>query len=425
MKQSALKNKKVTGIIWVGPIFQASGYGSVTRNFLKGFKEIGFPVKAVNIRPAKLRNSDEKLLDPETLREIDELTKADPGPYPVVVINSLPEAYSSIVCKNIVAKVGCTIFETDRIPESWVDICNKLDEVWVPSRFNLQTFTDSGVRSNKVKVFPYGVNTSFFKPIEDKVVIENKKRFSFLYVSFFNYRKGFDLLLEAYLKEFTSNDDVSLIIKTGFAGHNMDPKKDDAYFRNLILNLIKGRVDLSNKELPHFEIITEPFDEQKLRALYNTCDLYISTDRANGWGMPCMEAMSMGKPAATIDWSGSMEFMKDGNSLLIKPTGKLIPVDDHLSSNPIYKGHKWAEVTVDEVRRVMRYSYENQAELLEIGQKGMEYVRDNYSIARSTERIKDYLLSVQIKNDLNGKPKVNISFAKRVMAKLRRLISRK
>ncbi len=55
----------VTGIIWVGPIFQASGYGTVSRTCLLGLVRIGFPVRAINFGP-----DERSLLDPETRAEV-------------------------------------------------------------------------------------------------------------------------------------------------------------------------------------------------------------------------------------------------------------------------------------------------------------------------------------------------------------------
>jgi len=173
-----------------------------------------------------------------------------------------------------------------------------MDEVWVPSEFNRETFSKSGVKREKLRVVPYSVDIQYFQPITERYSIPRLKKFSFLYVSFWDWRKGFDLLLEAYLQEFTDRDDVSLLIRT----NDPDRKapKSSQELRQILLSSIDPSVGLTRKNLPHFEILTEPLSQDDLRRLYNTCDLYISTDRANGWGMPCMEVMAMGKPAATI-----------------------------------------------------------------------------------------------------------------------------
>ena len=67
--------------------------------------------------------------------------------------------------------------------------------------------------------------------------------------------------------------------------------------------------------MPQVHLIDSPSSIDELASLYKAIDCYISVDRANGWGMPCMEAMAVGKPAATVNWSGSTEFMKKNNSV--------------------------------------------------------------------------------------------------------------
>ncbi len=380
-----------TGVIWMGPVFQASGYGAVSRNGVLGLARVGFPVRVVHIGVDHRR-----LLDPQTCAELSGLLETDVGRSPVGLVHFEPRLYPDVQSKNLVKKVGYTLFETDRIPSKWVRLCEYVDEVWLPSRFNEETFVRSGVAAGKVRIFPYGVDTEFFRPVSETVEIAGRRGFCFLYVFAFDWRKGFDLLLEAYRAEFRGQDDVTLVLKTQSEGHASEELK-----RLILADRGKGG------DLPRVIVLTESMDLVQLRRLYNTCDLYISTERANGWGMPCMEAMAMGKPAAAIDWSGSTEFMTEANSLLIKPTGRLVPVDERLvAARPLYRGHQWAEVRVEEVRRVMRLAYEQRDLLARVARRGMEDVRERYSHIRAAERMRDYLLSLTANSSRPGRPRV-------------------
>ena len=364
----------------------------MARNYLLGLQEIGFPVRAVN-----LYADHTPLLDPEGGARIKALMRASAGWRPIEVVHFAPEVYPQVRTTYAAARIGCTIFETDRIPDHWARPCNQMDEVWVPSEFNRETFARSGVQRDKIRVIPYSVDTDFFKAIPEKFDLEGLKTFRFLYVAFWDWRKGFDLLLEAYFREFTIHDDVSLIIKTSCPTQGGECASGED-IRAVMMSCIQGKVDLSRTDLPHLCVVTRVLSQEELRRLYNTCDLYISTDRANGWGMPCMEAMAMGKPASTIDWSGSTEFMKEGNSLLIRPMGRLVPVDERLAAaRPLYRGHQWAEVSVDEVRRVMRFAFEDRAKLQEIASKGMEYVRENHSLKAVAYKLRECALRVELK----------------------------
>ncbi len=381
-------NEVATGIIWVGPIFDRGGYGNVSRNYLRGLKRIGFPVKVVNYGPHHDHD-----LDPDIFSEIASLLVTDAGPHPVGIIHRTPDMFPKVKFKNVVRRIGCTIFETDRIPDHWVKCCNRMDEIWVPSRFNFETFSRSGVNPDKLRIVPIPVDSDFFKPCRGKLLIEGQKRFTFLYTFAFNWRKGFDLLLEAYFKEFRSADDVSLILKVY---EDQGIKQD--LIKNVIMGSIADRVGINGKDAPHVVIIDKALNQDELRRLYNSCDLYISTDRANGWGMPCMEVMAMGKPAATIDWSGSTEFMKKHNSLLIRPTGRLVSVDQRLvQAQPLlYKGHQWAEVSVDEVRKVMRFACENPDALRTMAEREMKDIRENFSIESIARKLVQIITSFEV-----------------------------
>jgi glycosyltransferase involved in cell wall biosynthesis len=389
---------RATGIIWVGPIFDEGGYGSVSRNCLLGFRKINFPVRAVH-----LGNDSRDNLPPLLVKMLLEMVDTDVGSEPVGVMHFPPSYYPKIRFKGVSKKIGYTIFETDRIPPKWVKRCNELDEIWVPSKFNLETFSTSGVDKSKIKVLPYGVDTEFYSPTNEAIQIEGKRGFSFLYVFAFDWRKGFDLLLKAYYEEFSASDDVSLILKV-FRPAYFCGKED---IKSLIFCSVSER--FKKKDLPHTIIIDKRLSSEDIKKLYNTCDLYISTDRANGWGMPCMEAMAMGKPAATIDWSGSTEFMNEENSLLIRPTGNLVPVDERLiASRPFYRGHRWAEVKVEEVRRVLRFAYESRDALSKIAEKGRNEIIMNFSLGAIARKALDIISDVPERRKKGVNPSVSI-----------------
>ena len=385
----------VTGLIWVGPVFEVSGYGAVSRAFVLGLTDAGLPVRVLSVGA-----DDRKLLDPGVGDRLVGLRSAEVGPYPAGLVHYTPDFYPRVRFKNVVRRIGYTIFETDRVPENWAVCSQSVEELWVPSRFNYETFSASGIDAAKLRVFPYGVDTEFFKPVTERLEIGGRRGFCFLYVFPFDWRKGFDLLLEAYCAEFRAGDDVTLVLKT----------QSDRHSGAELERLVRGCLPASfarRTDLPHVAVFAQRMDAAQLRALYNTCDLYISTERASGWGMPCMEAMAMGKPVAAIAWGGSTEFMSEQNSLLIRPTGRLVPIDERLAeSRRIYRGHLWAEVTVDEVRRVLRLAYDHREILPGLARRGMHDVRDGFSQARAADRVHTYLRSLPVR--AAGRPHVEV-----------------
>lgn len=402
MSPEFLASTRPSGLVWLGSIYSLEGYGSVARNYLVGLKRMRYPCRAINLGP-----DHRDAIDPSIVRDIETMEMTDVGPHPALVIHDLPPSFRHIQTQNFVRRIGCFLFETDRLPDGWAQECEFVDEVWVPSQFNRLTFAQAGVPLEKIRVVPYGVNTEFFHPRSEKAQLPQAPGFRFLYVSHFDYRKGFDLLLRAFLEEFRGSKNVSLIIKTGFQpGHGfnepqgLDPKRS-------LARLLGLETEMLAKDAPNVVVITDNLSQERLRALYRACNLYISTDRANGWGMPCMEAMAAGVPAACIAWSGATDFMTKRNSLLIRPTGKLVPVDPRLeAARPIYLGHRWAEVTVEEVRRVLRQAVSHPFRLWIRGRLGRRHVRKNLSHVEAARFVITRMSGLTIPSGPTTRPRI-------------------
>lgn len=60
--------------------------------------------------------------------------------------------------------IGRAMFETDRVPFSWVDNLQTQHQLWVPSQFNVFTFARSGLDPEKLMVVPEPMNTTLFDP---------------------------------------------------------------------------------------------------------------------------------------------------------------------------------------------------------------------------------------------------------------------
>lgn len=382
-----------TGVLWAGPVWSAGGYGEVARNYIMGLRRIGFPVRALNKGP------DERLLLPgDVVQQVEDTLSQPLGPRPVGVIHGLPDpAFLRWRCRGVARTVGCTLFETDSIPAGWAGACRLVDEVWVPTRFNLDTFAAGGVDPSRLAHVPYGIDIGYYSDVQERFPIPGLRRFSFLSLSFFDYRKGFDLLLDAYLREFSADDDVSLVIKAS-PPPGWRPGLDHAATLRLFLGGRAGDVDTASGTLPHVVFMLDPLSQDQLRSLMATTDVYVSTERADGWGLPCHQAMAMGKPAMAIDWSGTTEFMTAGNSLLIPTTGELEPVDPRLSaSRPLYAGQRWAAVSTDAVRSALRRAHDMPADQLgAIAARGQEHVARSFSLEAAAAWLRDRVLAMDV-----------------------------
>lgn len=283
--------------------------------------------------------------------------------------------------------IGGTMFETDRIPAPWVDACNRMDEIWVPTKFNLETFSKSGVERSKIQVIPFGIDHTYFDPLRvEPLPIEGKHGFTFLSTFQWTRRKGWDVLLKAYLRAFTSKDDVCLVIRSYYGKSESVGPRLAKYLEDLGYN---------PGEIPDIIVLDRALSTEEMPALYAAADAYVLPTRGEGWGIPYMEAMIMGLPTIGTRWSGNLEFMTDENSFLLDIDG-LVNVDqEQIRDNPFYAGHKWAEPSEDHLVKLMRHVFEKREEARERGQKAREDVLKNWTIFHATMRMINRLNTIK------------------------------
>ena len=111
--------------------------------------------------------------------------------------------------------VGRSMFETDGIPGDWAEKCNEwVDEVWLPSEFNRQTFAAHGVDEARLQLMPQPLDLKLFDAdAVTPAVLPHRPRFAFLSVFKWEKRKGWDVLFAAFLREFTASEDVALFLR--------------------------------------------------------------------------------------------------------------------------------------------------------------------------------------------------------------------
>jgi hypothetical protein len=127
-------------------------------------------------------------------------------PAPAVnVVNMIPpkfEQYRVPGARNI----GCTMFETDRLPVGWVEQCNAMDAIWVPADWVRTVFLDSGVRVPVSVVGVDAVEAPWVAPPDEGP-------FRLLSVFEWSERKNPLGLLRAWCAAFDGDDGVALTLK--------------------------------------------------------------------------------------------------------------------------------------------------------------------------------------------------------------------
>eukprot|EP01051_Picozoa_sp_SAG22_P013428 SAG22_NODE_1502_length_4279_cov_3.118900_2_plen_473_part_01 len=193
--------------------------------------------------------------------------------------------------------VGRAMFETDRVPYSWIDNLATQHQIWVPSTFNVETFERSGLDPTRIFVVPEPMNLTLFDPDTTRPLkLSTGKRFHFLSVFAWNDRKGWDNLLKAYFQEFTKDDDVCLVLRT-FPKHrndaNFDPEASGEWVSMKVRGAARAWFQKPLEELAKVHILATHLSERDLPRLYKAADAFVLPSRGEGWGRPITEAMAM------------------------------------------------------------------------------------------------------------------------------------
>ena len=270
-------------------------------------------------------------------------------------------------------KIGFTMLEVDGFPVEWVNQANKMNEVWVPSEFNIQTMKSCGLKRSIYKI-PLGVDCNYFNPKIKSIKNKNND-----YVFFTNIewgeRKNPHMQLKQFNKTFKSSDDVCLIAKL----NNRDPSINlQQEIKNLKLKLSGGRI---------YFIINRVFDFYQLPLLYRSIDCYITAGRGEGWDMPLMEAMACGLPTIATNWGAHQEFATLENSYLLNINGT-IPA---IAKCPYYDGFNWADPDANHYSELLLTVFNNQQQAKEKGMLAAIEMKKKWSWGNTAKIIIDRL----------------------------------
>jgi glycosyltransferase involved in cell wall biosynthesis len=190
-------------------------------------------------------------------------------------------------------------WEYTRALKASVDIMNRAKEVWTTSRFSLDAIVRSGVDAAKVHIIPNGVDLDIYRPPGRAAQLPTTKPFRFLFVGGTIFRKGVDILLEAYRRAFTSADLVSLIIKD-YGGGITYPQEQGAA---MIAEYLK---DPTRPEVIH---LPAHRNDVEMAELYRACNVLVSSYRGEGFCLPALEAMACGRPVIVTQGGSTDDFV--------------------------------------------------------------------------------------------------------------------
>ena len=232
-------------------------------------------------------------------------------------------------------------WEDSRIPSAWAQAFNRhFDGLLVPSTHVRDVVRRSGV-AIPVAVVPYGVEVGPEPVTAQPPVAPTRGAFRFLHVSTGFPRKGCDVLVRAFTREFSAADDVALVIKTL-------PQYDHPTAR------LVRRARWLRWRGPEVVHVDEDMDAATLGRLYASASCLVHPARAEGFGLPIAEAMLAGIPVIASDYSGHTDFCTNETAILV-------PCRPARSRSPfIVEDAEWGEPDELALRQALRHVFEHR-----------------------------------------------------------------
>lgn len=225
-------------------------------------------------------------------------------------------------------RVAYWAWELPDPPRDWLGCDRNVSEVWTPSAYAQSSLTR--IVRKPVEVVPHSISAaparrrSANAPFTVLAMADSRSSFS---------RKNPAGALEAFRRAFGTSSSARLLLKlTGSPDELRDLQASFGDFFGLNVEIIKSFLSPT-----------------ALAALYRETDVLLSLHRAEGFGLPMLEAMAHGIPVVATGWSGNLEFMDPSNSRLVPY--RLIPVED---TSAVYGSSVWAAPDLDAAARALR-----------------------------------------------------------------------
>ena len=357
------------GVLLRSPIEDPSGYAEEGRCLAKALALGERPLAVEAIRWSD-RSCD---LTPRDRALLRALRSARIPPRRITITNCIPTLAEPDPGAAI--NILRTTFETRRVPDEWLPQLQRFDELWVMSHYNREAFIRSGVAPEKVRVLSGCLDAELYQrpPISLQLPAACHGRKVFLSVFDWQRRKGWDVLLRSYVREFTAAEGAALLLKvTRGHGHPRDLviEQIDSFLRGLGTSLAQR---------PDIVFWDAPLSAGEMIALYHRVDVFVLPTRGEGLGRPFMEAMACGLPVLGTASTGNADFMSSANSLVV--ASACTAVDEAAAREiPVFRGHEWYEPSGESLRNGFRRLFEDASLRRKLGDLGRATICDGFGL---------------------------------------------
>ena len=421
------------------PVSSRSGYGDHARDLVRAFLKLDkFDIKIFDVPWGNTpRNALDKTIDKEIIDRI--LLEPNVERQPDVFVDiRIPNEFQTYGKVNIGITAG---IETTAVSSAWIEGCNKMDLIIVPSEHSKEGFVHALYEKMQqlpngqqqkvgelklqkpIETLFEGVDENVYKPTKETsldLVDDIKEDFCFLHVglwgqgSYGEDRKDISKLIKVFYESFANKkEQPALILKTNGATFSILDREDCL---NKI-NHIKSRFP-KDWNLPNVYLLHGSLSSEEMNKLYNHPKVksFVSLTHGEGFGRPLLEASMVGLPVIASSWSGQLDFLSNKNSILLGGKMGKVP-QSQVWKDIIIPDAQWFYVDETQTYKALNYCFQNYNEVKEKALKLMKTNREKFTLDKMTLKLDEIITPIidKVPTEVGLKlPKIKLPKLKKV-----------
>ena len=385
-------------LVFQAPVATRSGYGDHARDLLHSLYKLDkFEIKIISTRwgqtPMDALNYDNEF-HKWVIENIIPKIEQKPDIYIQVTV---PNEFQQLGHYNIgiTAAIETTVCALD-----WVHGCNRMDLILVPSEHSKKSLVDTMYNEadkqtgqlirqfrieKPVEVLFEGFNENFGTDYVAHITELDsiKEDFAFLFVGHWlrgdlgEDRKNVGMMIKTFAMAF-KNEKVkpALVLKTSSAGFSVID-------RETTIKKIKEVLGKDYQKVPIY-LLHGDLTEVQMNGLYEhrKVKAMLNFTKGEGFGRPLLEFSLTGKPILVSNWSGHIDFLKQGAVLL---EGELKPVHESAADQFLLRESQWFNVNISKALVAIKDVYKNYDKYKSTSFQLGKQNKQNFSLEKMTK----------------------------------------
>jgi glycosyltransferase involved in cell wall biosynthesis len=274
-------------------------------------------------------------------------------------------------------KIACVIWETSKLPDSWLEPLREVDRYWVVCAWVRDMMIDNGFDADTIDIVPLGMDVSVFNPdVAPEPVVGDLDGFKFITVGRWQHRKGTTDLLRAFDAEFAGDTGARLILSCA------NPNRPD-------IDMAEELRALNLSCLDQLTFLPNGIANERMAGLFTGADAAVFPTRSDPWGLPISEAMACGLPVIATNFSGPADYMTADTAYPLAWEPAPCPWMPVTMADGDYG--MWSEPDFDQLRSLMRHVYENRDEARAVGARAASHIAKHWTWDHAAEKAANIL----------------------------------